>query len=291
MTPRPYIIAILLAGLFFLNGCRHCSKRSQCSGPGTGGPPPGAPFLGSGPNTLPPQNIPIDPTPGINARSSPEVLLPAPVPPGTSSYPPRAAAPKRDVFLGDPDFAAVAPAVSPAIEEKKSTVKMPPLATIEENPSSPLPVGIANYAQVKEGVNTGLRPDLLDGFDWLQSKGFKTVLFLRNGKDDDSSDREQVTKRGMKYLTLTVTPETIKPDSVVEFNRIVNDTDGRPVFVYDTSGTQSGAMWYLYFRTSELLNNDESLVRAGRHGLKEKGDLEQTRLMTAVQKYLSERNP
>lgn len=286
MTPRHFIVTLVFSSLLLTNGCRHCSKRNQCSGPGPSNQP-GPPFLGSGPNTLPPQNIPIDPTPGTNARSSPEVLLPGPVPPGTSSYPPVVVAPKRDVVLGDPDFTAVAP----AIEEKKSTVKPPPLATIDDNASSPLPVGIANYAQVKEGVNTGLRPDLLDGFDWLQSKGFKTVLFLRNGKDDDSSDREQVTKRGMKYLTLNVTPEAIKPDLVVEFNRIANDNEGRPLFVYDTNGTQAGAMWYLYFRTSELLNNDEALVRAGRYGLKEKGDAEQTRLMTAVQKYLSERNP
>jgi protein tyrosine phosphatase (PTP) superfamily phosphohydrolase (DUF442 family) len=156
-------------------------------------------------------------------------------------------------------------------------------------PSSPLPVGISSFAQVKEGVSAGLRPDL-DGLDWLQSKSYKTIVFLRNGKDDDSSDRKQVEKRGMRYIGMTVAPDTITPATVAEFNRLVNDPDGRSLFVYDVDGKRSGVMWYLYFRTSEMLSDEQARLRAGRYGLKEKGDAEQVQLWTAVQKYLAERS-
>jgi hypothetical protein len=50
-------------------------------------------------------------------------------------------------------------------------------------------------------------------------------------------------------------------------------------------------MWYLYFRTSDMLKDDEARIRAGRFGLKEKGTPEQAALWTAVQKYMAERNP
>jgi len=195
--------------------------------------------------------------------------------------------PKRNqVVLGEPQInAAAAPP-----EQKKSPVLVPQPAPTDEPSASALPAGIAAFAQVKEGVNNGLRPHL-EGIDWLKAKGYKNVVFLRSGNEDDSSDRRQFENRGLKYQSLTIAPATINPALVTEFNRLVNDADGRPIFVYDIDGKRAGAMWYLYFRTSEMLDDDQSRVRAGRFGLKDKGDAEQTQLWTAVQKYLSERNP
>lgn len=299
MNSRRWLMGMALCSILLFNGCKHCCKKRDGCCPATNGPiGPAVPYQGG--TTLPPQNIPIDPPPSrysqsqnipINpppsrySQSSPELLLPAPLPPSRSGYLP--SSPRGYVILGEPEFSNP---VGP-VEEKKPAVKTPepPLAA-DESPMSPLPVGIANFAQVKEGVSNGLRPDL-EGLEWLQTKGYKTVLFLRSGKEDDSSDRKQIDKRALNYLTMTVTPETISPETVTEFNRIVNDANGRPLFVYDLDGAQAGAMWYLYFRTSELLSDDEARVRAGRFGLKEKGTAEQTRLWTAVQKYLADRNP
>lgn len=294
MTPRRWMLGIALGCVLLMNGCRHCCKRPKCptdpgcvpGGPGPGGPIPGGrPFTGA--PTLPPQNIPLDPVPGGTSNRPSELLLPTPMQNGSSGYAPPASS-KGSVALLDPDFSATPPA---AVEEKQPDAKAPPppLAVDEGPANGGLPLGISNFAQVKDDVANGMRPDL-DGLDWLQSKGYKTVLFLRNGKEDDSSDRKQVEKRGMKYLSLTVTPESINPELVTEFSRIVNNTDGRPLFVYDVIGTQAGAMWYLYFRTSELLSDDQARVRAGRFGLKEQGDGEKVSLWTAVQKYLADRN-
>jgi protein tyrosine phosphatase (PTP) superfamily phosphohydrolase (DUF442 family) len=286
MTPRRWLLCLALGTALILTGCKHCCKRPQQPGcpPPCGGPlPPGV-----GGSTLPPQNIPLDPTPGRASQRPPEILLPRDLPPTGSGYAP--AASKGNVVLLDPDFGTAAPAVvePPVAKQKEKTP--PPPAAIDDGAGSSLPVGITNYAQVKEGVSAGLRPDL-DGLDWLASKGVKTILFLRDGKEDDSSDRKQVEKRGMRYVSLNVTPEAVNPELVTEFNRMVNDGAGRPLFVYDLTGTQAGAMWYLYFRTSELLNDDEARIRAGRLGLKEKGNADQTQLWTAVQRYLADRNP
>jgi protein tyrosine phosphatase (PTP) superfamily phosphohydrolase (DUF442 family) len=281
MTPRFWIAAIALGSILLVNGCRHCCKKQNCPGPISGPSGPGG-FTGA-PN-LPPQNLPpIDATPNTG-RSSPEILLPTPIGPGASGYSP---APRNHVILGDPEFGSPAP----AIEEKKQPIKSPaPPIAVDENPAGTLPVGIANYAPVKEGVNYGFRPDL-DGLDWLQTNKTKTVVFLRSGKEDDSSDRRQVEKRGMTYKSLVVDPETINANLVAEFNQLVNDSSGRPLFVYDRDGTNAGAMWYLYFRTSEMFKDDEARVRAGRLGLKEKGTPDQAAIWTAVQKYMAERNP
>ncbi len=276
MTPRLWLVSIAVFVALNSSGCQHCCKRSACPPPPTGGPP--GPIMGS--PTLPPQNI----SPPASTNLKPEVLLPS-TPPNNSSYvvPPPT---RNQVILGEPEFAAPAA----ALEQKKSPVLAPPPASVDESTASALPAGIAAFAQVKEGVNNGLRPHL-EGIDWLKAKGYKNVVFLRSGNEDDSSDRKQFANRGLKYQSLTVAPATISPALVTEFNRLVNDADGRPIFVYDVDGKRAGVMWYLYFRTSEMLDDDQSRVRAGRFGLKDKGDVEQTQLWTAVQKYLSERNP
>jgi protein tyrosine phosphatase (PTP) superfamily phosphohydrolase (DUF442 family) len=223
------------------------------------------------------------------------VLLPSTAPSapaGVAQIPPTSPyAQKPSAYLGDPDLSAAAPAADepkPSAQQEPAAKLAPTPPMIEEGTSSPFPVGIANFSEVKDDVSTGLRPNHLDGFNWLQTKGYKTIVFLRDGKEDDSSDRKQIENRGLKYVSLTVTPETINSELVAEFNRLVNDAAGRPIFIYDSNGSRSGTMWYLYFRTSEMSSNDEAVVRARRHGLKQKGSDEQTQLMTAVQKFLAQ---
>jgi len=114
-------------------------------------------------------------------------------------------------------------------------------------------------------VTAGQRPTL-DGLDWLKSKGYKSVVYLRGSKDDDVTDRRQVERRDMKFVSLVVSPEALTQTWIDEFNQLIGDTGSRPIFVYATDPQAAGAVWYLHFRTAEFLTHDEARVRAGRYG-------------------------
>src|SRR5262249_19368858 len=92
------------------------------------------------------------------------------------------------------------------------TAKAPPPPSpikVQEPPATPpLPVGIPQFATARPGVASGLKP-LLDGLDWLQENGYRTVLHLRLPGTEDAADRKQIEKRGLKYLSLEVSPQTL----------------------------------------------------------------------------------
>jgi protein tyrosine phosphatase (PTP) superfamily phosphohydrolase (DUF442 family) len=140
----------------------------------------------------------------------------------------------------------------------------------------------------KERVYSGLKPALEDGLDWLKNNGYRSVLHLRAGGEDDLADERQVEKRGMNFRSLEVSPQTISQKLIDDFNSLINDAKAQPLFVYDKDGELAGALWYLHFRTAG--DGDEAArSKAARLGLKESTDEEHRTLWVAVQKYLSER--
>jgi hypothetical protein len=180
------------------------------------------------------------------------------------------------------------PPSSPTKPEPKegSPVKPEPK---EESSATPLmPLGIAGFAPVKEGVSTGRRP-ILDGLDWLKKREYRTVLHLRRANVNDDTDRKEFeTRRGIKYLTLEV-PDKLTQEFVDRFNQIVNDPERRPLFVYDEKGQLSGALWYLYFRTSENLSDEDARKKAATLGFKE-DDPANRDLWLAIQQFLNDRD-
>jgi protein tyrosine phosphatase (PTP) superfamily phosphohydrolase (DUF442 family) len=152
-----------------------------------------------------------------------------------------------------------------------------------------LPVGIAQFARVKDRVAGGLRPSLDEGLDWLQVNGYRTVVFIRAPGDDDSADRKQVEKRGMTYLSSEVSPEMLSRDVVDAFNRLVADPTSYPLFVYDRDGSLAGGLWYLHFRTAEQLPDETARIRAGALGLREDRDGSHRLMWLAIQKFLADR--
>src|SRR5262249_48967695 len=135
-------------------------------------------------------------------------------------------------------------------------------------------------------VASGLKP-LLDGLDWLQAAGYRTVLHVRLPGTDDSADRREVEKRGLKYLSLEVSPQTLSQAAVEQFNRTIGDPANYPLFVYDRDGMLAGGLWYLYFRTAERQTDDAARTQANRLGLKEAATDEHRAMWLAIQKYLS----
>jgi len=177
----------------------------------------------------------------------------------------------------------------PRVREERETPRAPEKPNVrEERDLSPsLPVGIPQFALVKDRLASGLKPSI-DGLDWLKDNGFQTLVHVHLPGEDDAADRKQVTKRGLKFLSLEVSPKTLSPTVVQEFARIVGDKNGHPLFVYDRDGMLAGGLWYLYFRTVENESDETATIRAARLGLKEDPKGEHKEMWLAIQKYLSE---
>lgn len=152
-----------------------------------------------------------------------------------------------------------------------------------------LPVGIPQFSRVVDRVAAGLRPSLDEGLDWLQASGYRTVLFVRAPGEDDSADRKQVEKRGMNYLSLEASPQTLSRELVDTFSRVVGDSTNYPLFVYDRDGALAGGLWYLHFRTAEQLSDDAARIRAGSLGLREDRDDGHRLMWLGIQKFLADR--
>jgi protein tyrosine phosphatase (PTP) superfamily phosphohydrolase (DUF442 family) len=277
MHPRYFALTLIL-GCVVLTGCK-CFRRdpAPCPPPGVGGgggtliPPTSIP---TGPPPVPRGAAPdIGPTPGGS-----ELLLPQNPPPGTtrSQYPRVVTAdpPVRvGAILGDPS------AVDSPKPADKSLEPLPP----GPNPtdSTDRPTGIEDFNRVKDGISAGRRPTL-EGLDWLKAHGYKTVVLIRNPQDSDDTDRRQVEKRGMKFVSLQLTPELLTQQWIDQFNEIVGETASRSVFVYGRDPQAAGVVWYLHLRTAEFLTPDEARVRARQLGLSdEKSDLFQAALKVA----------
>jgi protein tyrosine phosphatase (PTP) superfamily phosphohydrolase (DUF442 family) len=167
---------------------------------------------------------------------------------------------------------------------------MPPVrpgVAEERAPTPPLPVGIPQFATAKERVTNGLRPQL-DGLDWLQANGYRTVLHIRPPGEDDTADRRQVEKRGLRYVSIELSPQTLTRTVADEFNRIVGDASGHPLFVYDREGMLAGGLWYLHFRIVDGLSDEAARTRAAGLGLREDLNGTHRTMWLAIQKLLSE---
>ena len=125
------------------------------------------------------------------------------------------------------------------------------------------------------------------GLEWLQANQYRAVLHIRLPGQDDSADRQQVEKRGMKYLSLEVSPQTLSRQVVDAFNRIVNDPLNHPLFVYDKDGTLAGGLWYLHFRTVDRASDDVARAKAVRLGLRDDPNGANPEMWLAIQKYLA----
>jgi protein tyrosine phosphatase (PTP) superfamily phosphohydrolase (DUF442 family) len=273
-------------------GCQH-----PCRQPASPVPPPpvlntvptpGAPTPGpAAPYTIPPQGLPQSPA------------APTPPPASIRGYEPPLAAPlesgwrpstESGIRLAPPEEGPTAPREQGArLQSPEFTAPAPSKPSVGEQriPTPLLPAGIPQFALADDQIAIGLKP-MLDGVEWLQQNGYRTVLHLRQSEEDDAAERKLFEMRGLKYLSLEVSPQTLSPKMVEEFNRIVGDRSLRPLFIYDKTGVLTGGLWYLHFRQVDHLSDAEARQRAARLGLGEAADGMQREMWLAIQKYLSE---
>ena len=243
-------------------------------------PPPPLPVAPATPQSIPP-TLPSQAGPAV---PGPEVRNYVPPPSNSwqpytgdtrSLFPPQSAEPPRDsVRLLPPDGKSAPDLAKPQVTESTS-------------PAPGFPVGIPQFAYARDKVATGLKP-FLDGFDWLKSNGYRTALYIVPPGEDDSADRRQFEKYGLSYRKLEVSPQTLSRETVEQFNRIVDDSTGQPLFVYDRDGMLAGGLWYLYFRTAAKESDEAARRRAGQLGLKDDPNSDHRTMWLAIEKYISE---
>lgn len=291
MNRYALLVSLTALGVVSLAGCRtNCNTRSPCDDqprapwPGTDGPrapfPPGPPNAAPGTMHIPP---PPAPAPGFPQTSN---TNPNPAASVAQSWQPGGSV---RIQLGPPQVSEDRPSETtrfysppPAITDGPANV---PASTTKLAPTA-LPVGIPQFAIAKENVACGLRPLLEDGLDWLEANKYRAVLHLRPPGEEDNADRKQVEKRGLKYLSLEVSPQNLQT-VIDEFNRIVGEVGNYPLFVYDRDGSLAGSLWYAHFRTTEKVSDEAARVRAGSLGLREDRSGGHREMWQAVQQLLS----
>lgn len=130
---------------------------------------------------------------------------------------------------------------------------------------------LPNFRLVLPQVASGTQP-FADGYAWLQSKGYRNVLYLRGPGEDETAIRDAVERHGMRLLVLDVLPEKLDRELVQDFSRFVNDSSRWPLFVFDKKGMAAGTMWYLHFRLTENETDAEALRLGKNLGLREPQD-------------------
>jgi protein tyrosine phosphatase (PTP) superfamily phosphohydrolase (DUF442 family) len=153
-----------------------------------------------------------------------------------------------------------------------------------------MPVDIPQFAVAKANVANGLEP-FAEGVNWLKSHGYRTVLHIRAPEEDESAARRSFENSGLRYSTLQVSPRTLTKEIVEEFNRIVNDAENRPLFVYDKDGSLAGGLWYLHFRLVDKMTEEKARAEAAHLGFRQDEEGPHRTMWVAVQNYLQSLKP
>jgi protein tyrosine phosphatase (PTP) superfamily phosphohydrolase (DUF442 family) len=134
-----------------------------------------------------------------------------------------------------------APSASPA--PAPAAVGLAELAAAPAGEVSVAP-GLRRFAGLEPKLAGGSLPTPA-GLDWLQEKGYKTILDLRDEADISPTFIADVSRRGMRYLALPITVKTVDDDHVARFNFEVSLAEARPLYFCDTDGTRAAVMWYI----------------------------------------------
>jgi protein tyrosine phosphatase (PTP) superfamily phosphohydrolase (DUF442 family) len=142
--------------------------------------------------------------------------------------------------------------------------------------------GIPHYTVAEPNVATGGQPTL-DGIKWLKERGFRAVLNLLPDSEADPAEASMVRELELDYISLPITDGTITRETADMFDRLVDDPQYRPIFVHDSTGARTGALWYLHRIRVDKTPDDRARIQAGRIGLKDSD----TELWLAIQRVLA----
>jgi protein tyrosine phosphatase (PTP) superfamily phosphohydrolase (DUF442 family) len=160
-----------------------------------------------------------------------------------------------------------------------------PKAPPEEEVDRPLLVDIPQFEIARPKVASGLQP-FPDGIDWLKSHNYKAVLHVRAPGNDTAAAKREFEKRGLRYLSLEVSPATLTRDVVAQFHRLITDPENLPLYVYDKDGAVLGGLWYLHARLYGKQSDERARREAQRLGFKLADEPAHRTMWVAVQELL-----
>jgi protein tyrosine phosphatase (PTP) superfamily phosphohydrolase (DUF442 family) len=149
----------------------------------------------------------------------------------------------------------------------------PPVEATETNTADvatpPLPVevtvapGLKRFAVLEPKLAGGSLPSA-DGLDWLSEKGYKTLVDLREPSDVQSTFLADVSRRGLRYISLPISLTTVDRDHVSRFVFEISLADARPLYFFDADGKRAGMLWYLHRMTdkNETYESEEAARQA-----------------------------
>lgn len=106
---------------------------------------------------------------------------------------------------------------------------------------------LSNFGVVSSTLLRGAQPSDR-GFAELKKSGVKTIINLRDGKNDIEDEREVVEKLGMKYVSIPMSPlKRMTREHVDQFLSAVRAPENQPSFVHCRHGRdRTGAIVAAY---------------------------------------------
>jgi protein tyrosine phosphatase (PTP) superfamily phosphohydrolase (DUF442 family) len=192
----------------------------------------------------------------------------------------------RDVTRSDVTTAAAvesrpAPANLPPPVDGAGTEAPPPAGAATLPAEVSVAPGLKRFAAVEPKLAGGSLP-AADGLDWLGEKGYKTLVDLREPGDVQPAFLAEVSRRGLRYISLPIGLPNVDRDHVNRFEFEISLEGARPLYFFDTDGNRAGMLWYIHRMTDgkESYDAEEALHQAGELGLLDEA------FRKAAQKYL-----
>jgi hypothetical protein len=264
-------------------------------------PPGGSPGAAAPPSQSPFPTAPAAPT----APTAPQSNFPTAPPSPSSSTAPSGEGLDRVGYRWQPSIPSPGPGAPTTAPPQGPTVLLLPPQADSNTPEPPrnapkvqlyppqndggsaYPVGIAGFDRVRQNVATGQRPSL-EGLDWLQKQGYRSVVLLYRPGERTDADREQVEKRGMTFVAIEVDPRQLRRETVDAFFRLQRDPSAGKTFVYDLDGALAGPLWYLSYRLIDQDGHEVALIRARQLGLREEREGVYRDAWQTVRRFLEE---
>jgi protein tyrosine phosphatase (PTP) superfamily phosphohydrolase (DUF442 family) len=198
---------------------------------------------------------------------------------------------------GRSDIRTTAAAATAADPEARPTVVPTPVETtrteIDAAAATPgVPVetcvepGLRRFSVLEPKLAGGSLPSTV-GLDWLAEKGYKTLVDLREPGEVQSSFLAEVSKRGMRYISLPISLATVDHDHINRFHFEISLADARPLYFFDAEGNRAGMLWYI----QRMTEKNDSYDPEGASLQAEEIGLADPEFLKAAKQYLEHAKP